>query len=388
MADAHQLKIIEQGTEVWNRWRDSHPDIKPDLSQAYLYEAELSGANLSHANLSRACLIGANLKDANLKGADLQSAYVSAAHLTAADLSEADLRTANFSEANLADANFYQALAIGTNFTSATLTGACLEGWQIDTGTLFEATVCHYFYWRQQQKDRFPPVGEFTFTDFNQLIQSHLNISPDIKNHAAAVASQLLPPSLEDAIADFAQEQHLPKTDDDLAASLVRVPRQPKVPALLDLPHPQASTQQKVKSSPQGSLTLNQTGRLSSQRSLQQLPAKSAGNLAHTRSAVALASDPTPSQTITVKTISETPNYQFSSHQLAALPQSPFLTAVTQAESEADSAGRWFITALAYVGVGAAIALLILWASSQWSSKPAISPALQQHRVERNSAIF
>ena len=58
MADTEQVKILQQGTEDWNRWRRANPRVKPELS-----EADLNGANLSKVNLRRA-----NLDRAKLKG--------------------------------------------------------------------------------------------------------------------------------------------------------------------------------------------------------------------------------------------------------------------------------------------------------------------------------
>src|SRR3954454_6277860 len=50
------LKILQQGIDEWNAWRQKTPFIMANLS-----EADLSGANLS----------GANLVEANIRGADL-----------------------------------------------------------------------------------------------------------------------------------------------------------------------------------------------------------------------------------------------------------------------------------------------------------------------------
>ena len=36
MADRKQLKILKQGVEVWNAWREENPDAKIDLCGAEL----------------------------------------------------------------------------------------------------------------------------------------------------------------------------------------------------------------------------------------------------------------------------------------------------------------------------------------------------------------
>ena len=81
MADQQQLDLLQQGVEVWNAWRDQHPEIL----------IKLSGTDLSGAHLSRAHLIDAYLIDAYLSGAHLNGAHLSRAHLIDAYLSRADL---------------------------------------------------------------------------------------------------------------------------------------------------------------------------------------------------------------------------------------------------------------------------------------------------------
>ena len=55
-----------------------------NLSETYLFEANLRGANLTKANLRGAKLIDAKLNAANLKGADLRYAKLYGADLVAA----------------------------------------------------------------------------------------------------------------------------------------------------------------------------------------------------------------------------------------------------------------------------------------------------------------
>jgi len=33
MANPEHVKILKQGAEVWNKWREINPDIKPDLEK-------------------------------------------------------------------------------------------------------------------------------------------------------------------------------------------------------------------------------------------------------------------------------------------------------------------------------------------------------------------
>lgn len=88
---AHLAKLKDgiknENFDIWNRWRQENPDIKPNLSGAELSGAELSWANLSWANLSWANLSEANLSQAYLGGANLNGADFYPADLLGAVIS-------------------------------------------------------------------------------------------------------------------------------------------------------------------------------------------------------------------------------------------------------------------------------------------------------------
>jgi uncharacterized protein YjbI with pentapeptide repeats len=54
-------------------------------------------------------------------------------NLNEANLKEADISETTLQRANLEGANLTKIQAIGTDFTKAYLTGACLEAWNIDS---------------------------------------------------------------------------------------------------------------------------------------------------------------------------------------------------------------------------------------------------------------
>lgn len=164
MANQEHLDILhKQGVEVWNQWREEHPDIQPDLRVADLHGTNLRGANLSgadlygtalrnvslsfanlyganlnhanlyatnlnHANLSGAILSEVNLNEASLYGADLNGADLHGVKLFEARLIEAKLNSADLTQADLNRANLIQADLIGANLTDADLTDANLRG--------------------------------------------------------------------------------------------------------------------------------------------------------------------------------------------------------------------------------------------------------------------
>jgi TIR domain/Pentapeptide repeats (8 copies) len=128
MANPEHIEILMQGVYEWNRWREEHPDVVPDLSDAELGEEYLSGANLSRANLSRANLGGTRLLNVNLSGAGLSGAALNEADLSGANLSGADLREVDLNEANLLGANLWMADLRGAKLNSADLSVADLSG--------------------------------------------------------------------------------------------------------------------------------------------------------------------------------------------------------------------------------------------------------------------
>ena len=128
MADGEHLKIFEQGVAAWNRWRQKHRGLRPDLSTADLKRANFRYANLNDANLEHADLEGANLGRAFLEGAELHGATQRGAHFFSADLRHADLREADLREAQLWYAHLDRANLRGAALTAADLRSSELTG--------------------------------------------------------------------------------------------------------------------------------------------------------------------------------------------------------------------------------------------------------------------
>ncbi|MDQ2905345.1 MAG: toll/interleukin-1 receptor domain-containing protein [Chloroflexota bacterium] len=161
MANQEHFDLLKQGVEHWNQWRQEHPGVRPDLSEALLigvdlggaelggadlrganlFEADLRGANLteakcSKASLSKASLSGASLSGASLTEADLTEANLTEANLTGANLSFADLREANLSFADLREANLSFAHLMEADLSRVTLVEADLSGASLSGATL------------------------------------------------------------------------------------------------------------------------------------------------------------------------------------------------------------------------------------------------------------
>ena len=137
MANEEHLAILQQGVAAWNKWREKHPRVRPNLRKVDLSGADLSGADLSVANLSGANLSGAFLHKVDLSGAFLhganfreaflREAFLNWANLREADLHKANLREADLHEADLGWANLRGAFLDGANLRKVDLSGADLR---------------------------------------------------------------------------------------------------------------------------------------------------------------------------------------------------------------------------------------------------------------------
>jgi uncharacterized protein YjbI with pentapeptide repeats len=152
MPQSEHFDVLKRGVDVWNQWRDAHPEIEPDLAGADLGGLKLNEANFSDtdlrktdltnadfrgANLVRADIRGTNINRASFNLAKLSEANFSEAYIRESDLSETDLRKAYFIrtdlvrvdlwEANLHKADFRWAYLIGADLKWANMTRADLR---------------------------------------------------------------------------------------------------------------------------------------------------------------------------------------------------------------------------------------------------------------------
>jgi hypothetical protein len=148
MANRKHLAILKKGVAAWNKWREEHPEVRPNLSSAHFGGTNLGGADLSGAGLFRADLSGAKLRCANLVVADLGAANLTDADLRGANLGEADLFEANLFGANLVEAHLAGANLGGANLGGADLTGADLNLVNLTGADLGRANVSKaHFGW-------------------------------------------------------------------------------------------------------------------------------------------------------------------------------------------------------------------------------------------------
>ena len=186
MANFHQLTLLRNDVKGWNNWGITLDLTDTDLGGANLCVANLKGADLRGTNFRNADLSGANLCFANLCFANLSGAEPIEANLSSADLLCANLSKADFSGANLSHVNFLgadltdvsliSAQALYVNFSGAILTGACIQDWNINSGTNLDRVVCDFIYLRGRHQERRPshPAKIFAPGEFTKLFQKAL----------------------------------------------------------------------------------------------------------------------------------------------------------------------------------------------------------------------
>ena len=141
MANQAHVVLLLQGRDVWNRWRDENPEIKPDLSTEIMPEADLAGFNLSGCNLVSSILARANLRSADLAHADLTFANLLQARLDGANLCEANLFGANMAMAELTGADLRRATLICAVLVGANLAGADISGSKVYGVAVWDADL-------------------------------------------------------------------------------------------------------------------------------------------------------------------------------------------------------------------------------------------------------
>lgn len=122
MANAEHLEILEQGVEVWNKWREENKSLKnPDLSGIHLSDKIFHGINLKGVNLSDAVLNRCDIEDADL---------------TYTNFAYSDLRGVSFQKSMMLKTNFLGAILSVTNFTDAHLQAAIFNNSNLENSDL------------------------------------------------------------------------------------------------------------------------------------------------------------------------------------------------------------------------------------------------------------
>ncbi|MEH2114028.1 MAG: pentapeptide repeat-containing protein [Nostoc sp.] len=159
---------------------------KADLTRTRFYEAKkLDFARVDNSILAKGdilnLLVTGNGRGKSYAGANLKGANLISADLKEANLKDADITEATFQGTCLEWANLTLAQAVGTNFTSAQMTGACVEAWNIESTTKLDNVDCRFIYLLENPKpetndrERRPSSGDFQRGEFTKLFEEVLN---------------------------------------------------------------------------------------------------------------------------------------------------------------------------------------------------------------------
>lgn len=113
-------RILAEGVEVWNAWRDEHPHIQPDFNNIVFSPIQRQFNKSFHQIL--------NLSHASFQNAGLQHASFLNTSLTNADFSNAELAHTRFNGADLSEANLSRLDLTGVDFSQAILDNTDLSG--------------------------------------------------------------------------------------------------------------------------------------------------------------------------------------------------------------------------------------------------------------------
>lgn len=153
---------------------------KANLTRSRLYQAE----HLSEAKVDRESILNqpalcqlltsGNGRKQSFVGMDFRHANLSGVDLSAANLREVDLRGATLHAANLERANLTLTNAVGTDFSHALFTGACLDRWTIDATTNLTEVDCRNIYLQSDsaqgtRSQRQPAQGDWAKGEFTKL---------------------------------------------------------------------------------------------------------------------------------------------------------------------------------------------------------------------------
>jgi uncharacterized protein YjbI with pentapeptide repeats len=222
-----QLRILEQGVEKWNAWRQDNPDVVPQLEGVDLTEADLTNINLRGAKMISAILNYANLSGADLSDSNLRVAEIMETNLRGANLSGADLSYAKLENADLSGANLSNTVLTETNFRASDLTEAHFnDAFLYETDFQYavliniEATpdVMEVLQQFKANPDHLQLILSNDITKWNEWRQANPNIKP-VLSHADLSRANLSYANLSDVDLSRANLRQSSLSDADLSGA-------------------------------------------------------------------------------------------------------------------------------------------------------------------------
>lgn len=121
VANEEHLKILKQGTKVWNRWREDNPEIEPDLSLTRFERLNLEESNLVSVDLYRTWVYHCNLSNTLINDTKVLLTTFSDTNFSGANLSDTQLTGVSFLKGSLERATLANSLIFGAEFSSVDL---------------------------------------------------------------------------------------------------------------------------------------------------------------------------------------------------------------------------------------------------------------------------
>ncbi|MBI3941525.1 MAG: toll/interleukin-1 receptor domain-containing protein [Chloroflexi bacterium] len=128
MANREHIAILRKGVEVWNKWREDHPDIKPDLSGESLKGVNPQDGSLAEAFLNGWVLDVKFVREAYLRGFEISEGEPGKVYLTEGYFGEGGVINPDLGGANLRGVNLGGAYLSGIDLQGADFENARI-GW-------------------------------------------------------------------------------------------------------------------------------------------------------------------------------------------------------------------------------------------------------------------
>ena len=132
MANSKHQRILQEGVEVWNKWRESNPNIRPDLSDLDLAGTNLSDANLTDTKFSKTIFKKARLDRVNFSRSLFVNTDFGGASITFSRFVRNILHSVSFHDASLSHSTFFRGRWHRVKLHQADLYGSTFRDCKMD----------------------------------------------------------------------------------------------------------------------------------------------------------------------------------------------------------------------------------------------------------------
>lgn len=148
--------ILKQGVEVWNKWREENPAVRPDLSDKAFINKHFDKINLAYSDLNHVYFETCFLPEAILSGADIGRMEIleSVLHFAQLDnitrapysIKGSDLRfskckNSNFSNCIISAVTFNHANLMNSSFLNADIENTSFDSCNLDNADFSDSAI-------------------------------------------------------------------------------------------------------------------------------------------------------------------------------------------------------------------------------------------------------